>query len=923
MTTLLKKGYTPNQVELEKTWPLGHGESGRLDVLLKNPAGIIWAMIECKTSGAEHTKARNKMLEDGGQLFSYFQQDRSAKVLYLYSSRIDQGKLTELAEFVRCQSMTGTNVQELHQSWGGTLEPSGIFHPSAALYDDEFRGITKSQLKDLTRETGQGVFHSFAEVLRRHVVSDKPNAFNRIFNLFLCKITDEDEKTDDEEMDFQWRFGDTGEALLSRLSRLYNRGLSEYLRVTTQPQYHSPLNEFAFIDVFDKRTFDHNLMVLREVVELLQNYRVKYSARHQYLGDFFEMLLGTGIKQEAGQFFTPVPLARAVIRALPTAQIIEGKIAQAKADILPIVVDFACGAGHFLTEAIQEIHEVSEKVDLRRLSGRARTRFQKGREAYGWASDFVFGIEKDHRLAKVTKIATFLNGDGDANIIHGDGLAPFDASSGYPPILVSAHASRLGTVDIVVANPPFSVANFRRDVHNGTARFRLYKHLSADSSEIECLFLERASQMLVDGGVAGIFFPLSLLGNGRSVYKGARRILAIDFEICGLIELRNKTFIATPTTTVCCFLKRRSKSDIEAAAGKLLRLTAQHKADLESGGLDVASVEAERASVTPKTTESIVEAAYESDVLAHAIRLMGDGRSETVVSFSGDSVQQQEAVLGYRFSKSRGYEGYSVFEQDGVPHTLLYDPRSLTNQGRFSGAVLARMEGRPIDIPLQDPEVSRFLASVPSTDIWSLPNGTIENPSSFFVTELTVESGSPYGDFIDALQRQEQTIGQWLDEGRCVMVRGAQYNKADEIPRATPTRILTASNLNLNTRKITLQQFRYLASPALVNSAQRPVAGDIVICTNSGSLKHLGKIARLDEDIDAYIGGFLGIFRCPDALDRRILEYNLLSLRFRKEMAKAKEQNINNLTAEKLRPFVLYVPLDRAAFENEVNRREG
>jgi type I restriction enzyme M protein len=97
------------------------------------------------------------------------------------------------------------------------------------------------------------------------VVSDKPNAFNKIFNLFLCKIADEDEKSDDNEMDFQWRFGDTGEALLARLSRLYTRGLSEYLRVQTESEYHSPLNEFAFIDVFDKATFDHNVMVLREV----------------------------------------------------------------------------------------------------------------------------------------------------------------------------------------------------------------------------------------------------------------------------------------------------------------------------------------------------------------------------------------------------------------------------------------------------------------------------------------------------------------------------------------------------------------------------------------------------------------------------------------------------------------------------------
>jgi len=879
-------------------------------------------MIECKTAGAQYTKERNQTLEYGGQLLSYFQQDRKAKALYLYSSRIANGELTELAEFIRTDGLTGTNVEELHANWGGTLESSGLFHPSAALYDDEFRGITKSQLQDLTRETGQGVFHSFAEVLRRHVVSDKPNAFNKIFNLFLCKITDEDEKGDNDEMDFQWRFGDNGEALLNRLSRLYHRGLSEYLQVETQSQYHSPLVEFSFIDVFDKTTFDHNAFILREVIELLQNYRIKYSARHQYLGDFFEMLLSTGIKQEAGQFFTPVPLARAIVRSMPIGRVIEDKIIAQKTDILPLVVDFACGAGHFLTEAIEEIHNVSEDVDVSRLTGRARTRFNRGRAAYGWAADYIVGIEKDHRLAKVTKIATFLNGDGDANIVHADGLAPFNADSGYPSQLVSPSSTRLGKVDIVVANPPFSVANFRRDVVDGSARFRLYSHLSADSGEIECLFLERTSQLLVEGGTAGIIFPLSLLNNSRTIYCAARRMLAMDFEICGLIELRNKTFIATPTTTVCCFLKRRTQAQVENAASQLLRLTTQRRDALTQGGIDTDKVREEVASLPNRDACAIVEAAYSSDILAHSIRLLADRDSQTVVAFSGDSVQEQQRVLGYRYSKSRGSEGYTVFEENGIPQTLIYDPESRTNQARFSGAVLARMEGRPLEIPTDDEEVASFMTSVPTGDIWTMPSGLIENPSAFFVSELTVESASPYGDFIDTMAYSEQTIGDMIDSGRCTLVHGVVYPKDAETPRVTPTRILTASNLNLNTRRITEQQFRYLIDDSLTSASQRPAQGDIVICTASGSLKHLGKIAAVDSPVDAFIGGFLTLFRCPDSTDQKILEYNLLSARFRGEVARTKEQNINNLTDEKLRRFCLRIPRDLEAFMTEVARIE-
>ena len=324
-----------------------------------------------------------------------------------------------------------------------------------------------------------------------------------------------------------------------------------------------------------------------------------------------------------------------------------------------------------------------------------------------------------------------------------------------------------------------------------------------------------------------------------------------------------------------------------------------------------------------KTAAGVVEAAYGDDVLAHAIRILADGESETIIAFSGDSVQEQQLVLGYRFSKSRGSEGYTVFEENGVPQTLLYDPESLENQGRFSGAVLARFEGRAVEIPADDEEVARSMLAVHSSAIWKMSDGSIENPSAFFVTAISVESASPYGDFIDELAGENQTIGDWLDEGRCVMVRGATYPKEAEKPRDTGTRILTASNLSVSTRQITLQKFRYLSTSVHVEEEQRPKAGDIVICTASGSLKHLGKIAVARESVDAYIGGFLILLRCPDPADRKILEYNLLSLRFRQLIARAKEQNINNLTEAKIRPFLLHVPTDRDAFVAEAERRES
>ena len=67
------------------------------------------------------------------------------------------------------------------------------------------------------------------EILRHNVVSDKPNAFNKIFTLFLCKIVDEN-RNPDEQLHFQWLEGEDNHiSFQKRLTDLYNRGMLELL----------------------------------------------------------------------------------------------------------------------------------------------------------------------------------------------------------------------------------------------------------------------------------------------------------------------------------------------------------------------------------------------------------------------------------------------------------------------------------------------------------------------------------------------------------------------------------------------------------------------------------------------------------------------------------------------------------------------
>jgi len=90
---VLEKGYAPEKLSLEHKWLMGRKEKGKLDILVHDKDDKTYLMIECKTWGDEYEKEKKKMQRDGGQLFSYFQQDTAAKYLCLYASKVLNGEI--------------------------------------------------------------------------------------------------------------------------------------------------------------------------------------------------------------------------------------------------------------------------------------------------------------------------------------------------------------------------------------------------------------------------------------------------------------------------------------------------------------------------------------------------------------------------------------------------------------------------------------------------------------------------------------------------------------------------------------------------------------------------------------------------------------------------------------------------------------
>ncbi len=601
---LFEKGYRPEHIELEPRWSLGHGgKSGKADICVKNKDGSPYlCIIECKTFGSEYKKELSNMKEDGGQLFSYWEQEKATKWLILYASDFssdsdskgkkiitsistvnccDDPNLLELSKDEKNDTKyklykDATNAKSLFEAWKETYEQKFfgdiIFNDDTVAYDIGVLPLKKKNLADFTRDAK--IVNQFEEILRHNNVSDKENAFNRLIALFIAKLYDEKKKSGDTEVDFQYKSGtDTYQTMQDRLQRLHHDGMKEFMKeeifyvaddyvknvlktslgenreqlekelndTITKLKFYTN-NDFAFKDVHNKTLFYQNGKILVEMVELFQNYKIVDSKNLQLLGDMFEQLLNKGFKQNEGQFFTPVPITSFIWKCLPLEKIIfDGEKNEIR---YPKVIDYACGAGHFLTEGFGEINKTIEKLNLKPKSG--------------WERGCIYGIEKDYRLARVSKISLFMHGADEGNIVFGDGLDNHEHEI----------TIKNGMFDILVANPPYSVSAFKNHLELKNNSFEILDYISKDGKEIETLFVERIAQLLKPKGIAAVILPSSILSNSSTAYIKAREVILKNFAIHSIVQLGSKTFGATGTNTVVLYLEKNDEPPVKSLAAK-------------------------------------------------------------------------------------------------------------------------------------------------------------------------------------------------------------------------------------------------------------------------------------------------------------------------------------------------------------------
>jgi type I restriction-modification system DNA methylase subunit len=205
---------------------------------------------------------------------------------------------------------------------------------------------------------------------------------------------------------------------------------------------------------------------------------------------WYQHFLGRRFRLETGKFFTPRPVAAAMARLLPLKE-------------NAVIMDPTCGGGTFLVEASKR-----------------------------WKSQgcLLVGNDVDRMLVDLTEIVLSIG----APTHHKRRLMScniYDAGGEFEELC--------GTVDDILANPPFSLPLSSIKVKS--------KLFSLGYRNSDALFIDLALHLLKPGGRLVCLLPHALIVNRE--YEKLRRTVEDDWDLLGVITLPEGVFHLTANTT--------------------------------------------------------------------------------------------------------------------------------------------------------------------------------------------------------------------------------------------------------------------------------------------------------------------------------------------------------------------------------------
>jgi type I restriction enzyme M protein len=280
-------------------------------------------------------------------------------------------------------------------------------------------------------------------------------------------------------------------------------------------------------------------------------------------GAAYQEIVGSNLRGDRGQYFTPRGAIKLMVKMLAPRQ--DERL-----------LDPACGTGGFLVASLEymleRIRERSGKVAAEESTQQFLSHHA---ELSDYAAKCVYGADDDQFLVRASHMNLVMAGSDKVNLHHINSL---EFPAGDRPGLPQAQKDiRLGTIDVLMTNPPFGseipitdpqiLKNFElAHIWERTAdgNFRRTPRLQGTVAP-EVLFIERCVQWLKPGGRMGIVLPSGILGNPGDEY--IRWWILRNAWVLASVDLPVETFIVEANVnilTTLLFLKRKTDDEIRA-----------------------------------------------------------------------------------------------------------------------------------------------------------------------------------------------------------------------------------------------------------------------------------------------------------------------------------------------------------------------
>lgn len=279
-------------------------------------------------------------------------------------------------------------------------------------------------------------------------------------------------------------------------------------------------------------------------------------------GAAYQEIVGTNLRGDRGQYFTPRGAIRLVVQILAPQE-------------HERILDPACGTGGFLVEALNYLNKSFHDKAKVKVGDESTEEFFTLRERLAhFAANNLFGSDFDPFLVRAAQMNVMMAGNSLGHLYHMNSLEfPVGHLPGVKP---ACEELQLGSVNVLMTNPPFGsdipvtertileqyeLARRWERQGNGFVMTQAIKPAVAP----EVLFIERCVQWLKPGGRMGIVLPDGILGNPGDEY--IRYWILRHCWVLASIDLPVESFIVEANVNILTsllFLKKKTEQEIQA-----------------------------------------------------------------------------------------------------------------------------------------------------------------------------------------------------------------------------------------------------------------------------------------------------------------------------------------------------------------------